>query len=132
LRFSRTAEYALRVAACLARSPEGDFVRAQEIAEAAAVPRDYLSKIMRRLVEAELLESRKGHGGGFRLARAPSAIRFIDVLSAVGYQSDEGQCAFGWDKCSVTDPCPLHPFWSKLRGDVDRWAGNNTLADFGG
>jgi Rrf2 family transcriptional regulator, iron-sulfur cluster assembly transcription factor len=130
LRFSQTAEYALRVSACLARGASNDFVRAQEIADAAAVPRDYLSKIMRRLVEAGLLESRKGHGGGFRLAHEPAAIRFVDVLSAVGYKSDADECAFGWDKCSVTDPCPLHPFWSRLRESVDQWAEENTLADF--
>lgn len=120
----------MRIAACLARSPSGEFVRAQEISDTAAVPKDYLSKIMRRLVEAGVLKSRKGHGGGFQLARKPSEISFHDVLSAVDYQTETIECAFGWERCSSTDPCPLHPFWSKLRGDIDRWAGENTLADF--
>lgn len=126
---TQTAEYALRVLTYLAAQPSRDAVRARDLAEATEIPLAYLSKILRRLVEAGLLHSQKGHGGGFRFARPLSEIRFIDVLDAVNFDVEPTACAFGWDQCSTTDPCPLHPFWSDLKEQFAQWARRYTLAD---
>ena len=50
---SRTAEYALRAAVCLAES-DGQPLTASQIAEASQVPVDYLAKVMRALGRAKL------------------------------------------------------------------------------
>ena len=65
---SQTAEYALRAMSHLAR-PDAAAMRAIDLARATQVPVHYLSKVLRRLVDAGLLHSQKGHGGGFVLAR---------------------------------------------------------------
>jgi Rrf2 family transcriptional regulator, iron-sulfur cluster assembly transcription factor len=128
---SQTAEYALRAMACLAGLDAGEALRAVEVADRTGIPVPYLSKILRRLVLDGLLVSRKGHGGGFALARAPSAIRFADVISATDAMPSADRCAFGWGSCSDHSPCPLHPAWSVLKARFHDWAEQTTLADVG-
>jgi Rrf2 family protein len=126
---SQTAEYAFRAMAYLANQPGGVGVRAVDLCEEIAVPLAYLQKILRRLVVAGLLESRKGHGGGFTLARRPEEIGFAEILRAADFEVEEGRCAFGWGDCDPEHPCPLHPSWSRLNECLSGWAENTTLAD---
>jgi len=125
---SQTAEYALRAMASLATVPDGRPVRASDLSRATGIPSHYLSKILRRLVIADLLVSQKGQGGGFSLARPPEEIRFLDILEAVDALPQKDRCAFGWGDCSDTHPCPLHESWSKLSDHLHAWARENTLA----
>jgi len=124
-----SAEYALRAMSCLSEAWRlGEARRARDIAEITAVPPHYLSKVLRRLVEAGLLTSAKGHHGGFRLARAPDSIRFSEVLSAMETNSGDGHCVFGWGHCNSEQPCPLHHSWSELSQVFGGWADRMTLA----
>ena len=126
---SQTAEYALRAMAWLAlQSPETP-VRAQDMASGTGIPLHYLSKILRRLVVADLLESQKGQGGGFALARPPQDISFEDILMAVDVYPHQRRCAFGLGNCKDLNPCPLHVSWNALSNAVHDWACATTLAD---
>ena len=125
---SQTAEYALRVMAWLAFERPDAPARATDLSESTGIPPHYLSKILRRLVLAELLESQKGQGGGFSLARAPEEIRFEEILVAVDAYPKQGRCAFGWGACKEVEPCPLHLSWSRLSDAVHQWASTTTLA----
>ena len=126
---SQTAEYALRAMAWLATREEGSAMRATDLSDATDIPSHYLSKIMRRMVVSGLLTSRKGHGGGFCLAKPKNEIRYIDILSAVDSAPVESQCAFGWGVCDTVNPCPLHPTWSRVSDHFYQWATDCTLAD---
>ena len=126
---SQTAEYALRAMAWLAMAPESKPVRAADLARATGIPTYYVSKVLRRLVLADLLESQKGQGGGFSLSRAPREISFINILSAVDAFPTQGRCAFGCGQCDATDPCPLHNSWSQLDDRIRDWAAGTSLGE---
>jgi Rrf2 family protein len=126
---SQTSEYALRAMAWLAAAPRNVPVRAKDLSEGSGIPPHYLSKVLRRLVLADLLVSQKGQGGGFVLARSPEEIRFIDILAAVDSYPTQGRCAFGWGLCNETNPCPLHETWSELNDTIQNWAATTTLAN---
>lgn len=115
--------------AVFAQQPAGKMLRAKDLAPATGVPSAYVSKVLRRLSESGLLISRKGHHGGYRLARPPEKIRFVEVLSAVNAYPGGNVCVFGWGACNPDDPCPLHPVWNKLSAGVIDWAESTTLAD---
>ena len=126
--FNQTAEYALRAMAHLALLPAGQSVRARDLSTATNIPADYVSKVLRRMVREGLLHSQKGHGGGFRLARAPADITFAEVLAAAEPDPGRDRCAFGWGACDATRPCLLHSAWSDLKDRYGAWAATTTLA----
>ncbi|MCB9763509.1 MAG: Rrf2 family transcriptional regulator [Alphaproteobacteria bacterium] len=125
---NQTAEYALRVMAYLATIEDDRQVRSEEISTRARVPRHYVSKVLRRLVVAGLVDSQRGRGGGFQLARPRSTIRFIDILEATDFNADDRHCAFGLQRCDPDHPCPLHPAWTELTRCVIDWASATTLS----
>ena len=124
---SQTAEYALRAMSCLALQPDGAPISSRQLSAHTAIPGHYLSKVMRRLVVAELVDSQRGHGGGFRLAKPPGAIRFLDILEAVDYRAELGRCAFGMGQCDPDNPCPLHDSWSEMVSRFESWARTTSL-----
>lgn len=91
---SQTAEYALRAIVWIADHPDQPQT-AGTIAAAMQVPRTYLSKVMRQLVEHEVVTAQRGKSGGFTLARPLKAISVLDVVNAV-------------DPVQRIHTCPLH------------------------
>jgi Rrf2 family protein len=128
---SQTGQYALRAMTVLTALGPAATARPRDLAGPARVPGDYLSKILRKLVEARLLVSVKGHHGGFRLARPASGITLEEVLEAVGEWAGEKECVFGFTRCDARNPCPLHPAYSQLTETAKAWAQRSTLADAG-
>jgi Rrf2 family transcriptional regulator, iron-sulfur cluster assembly transcription factor len=126
---SQTAEYALRAAAWLAAESPDAPVRTRDLSRGTGIPEPYLAKILRRLVLAGILESRKGQGGGFALARPPERIRFDEVLEAVDAAPRVDRCAFGWGACDAKHPCPLHDSWGPISKAFSEWAAKTTLGD---
>lgn len=63
----------------LAGAPGRSFTT-EEIATEFDISRHHLTKVMARLSAAGILESRRGAGGGVRLARAPEAITIGEVV----------------------------------------------------
>lgn len=126
---SRPAEYALRAMTYLARMESPERIRASDLSKAVDVPAPFLSKIMRRLTANGLVDAKKGHHGGFILAKPPMEIRFIDILRAVDFEPAADHCLFGFGNCDSNNPCPLHPEWSLLKGQIEDWARSHTLGD---
>ncbi|WP_299965771.1 Rrf2 family transcriptional regulator [uncultured Roseobacter sp.] len=83
MKLSTKGRYAMVALADLAMQPEGDLVTLSEIARRQSISLPYLEQLFVKLRRAELVASVRGPGGGYRLARAPSAIRVVDILSAV-------------------------------------------------
>ena len=126
---SQTAEYAIRAMSAIATLPAAAKIRATDLGRATGIPAPYLSKILRRLVLANLLASQKGQGGGFSLARPAIEIPFIDILNAIDAFPADEICAFGWGHCDQLLPCPLHGAWSRLNGHIQDWANETNLAE---
>lgn len=129
---SQTAEYGLRAMVWIAAQPPGEPLLARDVSAGTGIPVEYLSKILRRLVLAGVLESRKGRGGGFTLSRPAETISFRNVLEAVDAYPVEDRCAFGWGVCSRSRPCPLHSSWEAISDAFQKWAAESHLGDSGG
>lgn len=126
---NQTAEYALRAMAYLVTEGDGRRVASEELHTEARIPRHYVSKVMRRLVVAELVTSQRGHGGGFGLAKPAEQIRFIHILDAADYTAQKDHCAFGLGRCNAEAPCALHPAYQELTRRFRQWAMSTTLRD---
>lgn len=115
---SQTLEYALRAMVHLAASPDGHAASSEAIAERTRVPRGYLSKVLRDLVEADLVVSRRGPHGGFELARAADAITIFDIVSAVDPIQRISRCPLGLPE--HIGLCPLHKVLDDAAAHVER------------
>jgi Rrf2 family protein len=64
--------------------PQGDVPPSvKALAEFQGIPSAYLSKIMTQLEKAGLVVASEGKRGGYRLARPPAQISFLDVADAI-------------------------------------------------
>ncbi len=67
----------------LALQQAGTLLSLTELSKRQQISLPYLEQLFVKLRRAGLVESVRGPGGGYRLARAPSDIRVSDILSAV-------------------------------------------------
>lgn len=102
---SKTAEYALRVIACLAMDSDQS-TSADELSEQTQVPRRYLHKVLQDLVAKDLVCSRSGPGGGYSLTISPESISILDIVNAVSPIERIRNCPLGLPSHKTL--CPLH------------------------
>lgn len=103
--FSTTSEYALRAMTFLAANKEA--VNSETISARTQIPKPFLSKILRDLVLAGLINGQRGPNGGFTLARAASEISILDVVDAVDPIRRIVRCPLNLPEHSE-GLCPLH------------------------
>jgi Rrf2 family protein len=126
---SKTGLHAVRAMAALARLPEGAYAGAARIAQDIGAPQNYLGKLLKALAEEGLVESQKGLGGGFRLARDPKRISLLDVVELIEHLSRWSGCILGRPECSERDPCAIHDRWKSVRDAYLRMLQRTTLAE---
>lgn len=93
VRMSDAVEWSIHCCTLLAALPEEQALPAARMAEYHDVPPAYLAKALQTLAGAGIVESRPGPLGGYRLARAPSAITLLDIVLAVDGQDAAFRCS---------------------------------------
>ncbi|SDW44457.1 Rrf2 family transcriptional regulator [Litoreibacter albidus] len=83
MKLSTKGRYAMVALADLAQSADGGLVSLGEISKRQNVSLPYLEQLFVKLRRAGLVDSVRGPGGGYRLAKSPDAIRVSEVLEAV-------------------------------------------------
>lgn len=126
---SKTEEYALRAAILLARRYADGPVRSHELAAAADIPSNYLSKVLHQLGRHGVVVSERGRRGGFRLSRDPSSVTLADLVSPFAPHAGWSRCLLGRDVCSDEDPCPAHYYWKDAKRVIGDFFANTTLGD---
>lgn len=107
MRLTSFTDYGLRMLMRLASVPEEGFSTAA-LAEEFGLSRHHLSKIMQRLAQGGVVQTRRGGGGGAVLARDPSAIRLGEVVRLLEQGQAMVECFEpGGGTCSITGHCRL-------------------------
>lgn len=107
MRLTSFTDFGLRTLMRLAAEPEKSFTT-DEIAGEFAISRNHLTKVVRDLAKAGFIMTRRGAGGGFRLARPPEAITLGQVVRALEQREALAEC-FRADggACVLTPQCLL-------------------------
>jgi len=126
---TKTGIHALTAVAALAELERGAYAGAGDIAARTGAPRNYLGKLLKTLAEEGVLESQKGKGGGFRLARSADAISLYDVMEPIERVSRWSGCFLGRPRCSDDVPCAVHQCWGKVRHEYLQFLKSTTVAD---
>ncbi len=94
-----------------------------EVGRRQAIPARYLEQIFQRLRRAGLVESKRGPGGGYRLAKSASAILISDVVRAV-----QGSVLVLPEADPGGEGSPVF-VWDLLRADLERALAGHSIAD---
>lgn len=127
---SQTAEYALRAVVCMAQSQVSDpdrVLTAPFIAEQTKVPSGYLLKVLQGLCRAELVQSRRGIGGGFSLICDSKKTTIYDVIQAVDALPRIEECPLGNPDHKTL--CPLHRQLDDAMESVEKAFKKTTIAE---
>jgi len=77
----------------------------------------YLEQLFGKLRRRELVDSVRGPGGGYQLARDASKVSIADIISAVEEPLDSTQCG-GRENCLENQRCMTHDLWEELNTTV--------------
>jgi Rrf2 family iron-sulfur cluster assembly transcriptional regulator len=83
------------------------------ISERQRISLSYLEQLFGKLRRSELVESVRGPGGGYCLARELSEITVADIIHAVDEPIDATKCG-GMGNCHDDQPCMTHDLWINL------------------
>src|SRR6056297_1137383 len=101
MRLTSYSNYALRCLQLAAlRAPA--LVRVDDVVKVHGLARPHIVKIVHEMGKAGLIETQRGRGGGFRLARAPEDINVGEVVRLTEGPFDVVEC-FNRE----TNTCPL-------------------------
>ena len=82
----------------------------------------FVRKIVSRLVEAELVNSFRGKGGGIRIAKSPSEIALSDIYAA----AVEEKCLVSTHKRPIMKSCPVSCCMEEVLTDIVDGIENST------
>lgn len=104
-------EWALHCCAILAGLSNEQFLATKDLAEFHGVPKEYLSKAMQALSQAGLVDTNLGPRGGYRLAKSPDHISFLDIVEAVEGRQSTFVCTEirRNNPCRHADTCDTKP-----------------------
>jgi len=86
----------------------------------------YLEQLFGKLRRHALVDSVRGPGGGYTVAREFGTISVADIISAVDESVDATQCG-GKENCHVEGKCITHDLWANLNQHIFDYLGAVTL-----
>lgn len=98
------------------------------ISERQKISLSYLEQLFGKLRRYSLVDSVRGPGGGYCLARPGSKITVADIVRAVDEQLDATQCG-GKENCRDEERCMTHELWTTLNAKMYEYLASVTLAD---
>lgn len=131
---SKKAKYALRALYYLARQHGKGPVLISTVSDAEKIPRKFLEAILLQLRSAEILESKKGKGGGYALARSPDKITLGSVIRIIDGPLAPLPCASETafrkcDECVDEKRCGTRIMMKQVRDAMAAILDHTTLAD---
>lgn len=129
LRISKLTDYGIVLLARFAGEAPGAILNAREMAEATALPLPVVSKMLKTLSGAELLDSQRGARGGYHLARAPGRVTVAEIIEALDGPIALMDCAAGPGHCDVEASCSIREPWQRINQAVLQALRGVTLAE---
>ena len=130
---SKKSQYAFKALAYLAERYKQGPVLISEISTKKKVPLKFLENILLELKKADILESKKGKGGGYYLKKDPAQVKVVTIVRLVNGPVAMLPCVSlnfykRCDNCDETS-CGLHDIMTEVRDATLAVLENKTLID---
>ncbi len=109
------------------RGAEGPVALAS-VSERQKISLSYLEQLFGKLRRFKLVDSVRGPGGGYCIARPLSQVTVADIIRAVDEQLDATQCG-GRENCHDEHRCMTHDLWSTLNSKMYDYLASVTLGE---
>src|SRR5690606_9973653 len=96
----------------------GDVCSATELAELAGLQTPTVSKLLKPLAQAGLVEGFRGANGGYRLARDAADIGLLEIVTAIEGPPGMSECSVHGGNCDIQDQCGVRANWRRINGVV--------------
>jgi Rrf2 family protein len=131
---SQKAKYALQALLVMADKSEDEPIHIADIAAAEGISRKFLEAILLELRKHGVLTSRRGAGGGYRLARPAGEIFFGEVIRIIDGPLAPLPCAsvtafHECPDCPKPDQCSIRWLMQRVRDATAEVLDNCSLAD---
>ena len=127
MRLTERMDYAMRALMYLGAS--GDRTSVADMAKRFGVSMNHLSKVIQTLVEAGLVATSRGRGGGVELARKREQIKVGQVVRLMEPDLALAECFRDDGECPFYRPCALRSHLDRARAAFLRELDGVTLAD---
>ena len=117
LRVTRLTDYATIVLTVLAARP-GAVLSAADLAERAGLEVPTVSKLLKPLAQAGLVEGFRGVHGGYRLARPAADISLVEIVEAMEGPLAMTECSLDHGDCGLSPQCGVRANWRRINDVV--------------
>lgn len=122
----KETEYAVLGLILLAKKNDDDFHDIKGLAEKNNLSLTLLPKVFQKLAAADIVESKLGPSGGFRLFRDPKEISLWEIFHAV-QMPNVLKCYAGKAEYCPESICPLKNTFFKIEKYIEEFLKNTTL-----
>ena len=133
MKITAQVEYGLRIMVRITRCKDEKGLSIRQLSEAEGLSANYVAKLTRILRMEGLINSTRGHMGGYILAKPAAAITINHALKALGgrffdkkfCESHSGILTL----CTNSVDCSIRSLWSVMQIALDKLLDEVTLAD---
>lgn len=111
LRLNKLTDYACLIMQYLAIQPANALCSSVQISEALDISTHTVSKLLKLLAQAKLVQSRQGSVGGYTLAKPAKKITLLDIITAIEEQPALTECSLKQAACPRAKHCNMRHNW---------------------
>lgn len=130
LRLNKLTDYALVVMQYVASHPREPLHTTRELAKATHLPATTVVKILKLLLDSDLLISQRGMNGGYTLARPASQISIAEIVEAVEGAMGFTECQTSPGRCDLEGRCRIQVNTRIISQMIRQTFSAISLADF--
>ena len=128
MRLTTKGRFAVTAMMDLALRGEDGPVALAGVSERQKISLSYLEQLFGKLRRYSLVDSVRGPGGGYCIARPLNMVTVADIVRAVDEPLDATQCG-GRENCLDDHRCMTHDLWTALNAKMYDYLSSVTLAD---
>ncbi len=129
MRLSTKAQYAVRAMVSLNLTADGAPVSLRDISVREDISLHYLEQLFAKLRRGKIVESVRGPGGGYLLARPAEQIRVDEIIDSVEETLVPVSCMDERGRCVCPSQCVTHGVWQGLGERIRNFLSSITLED---
>ncbi len=128
MRLTTKGRFAVTAMIDVALYGTGGPVTLAAVSERQKISLSYLEQLFGKLRRSGLVESVRGPGGGYNLARPAADVSVADIITAVDEPMDNTQCG-GKENCKGGEKrCMTHELWESLNAHIFSYLRSVSLA----